>query len=91
MKTLNTATPQEWDTAVAAVSKLTEWFPKEMPPVHPGPYQTEVHFIEGDFSYFDGEKWFCSADSPDQALCFYQEGLVSGCKSKVWRGLRSPS
>lgn len=67
--------------------ELTPWFPETVKPTRPGVYLTEVVYIEGDFSYFDGERWYCAGDTPDQALNLHRHHMVSGYKGKAWRGL----
>jgi len=77
--------------------KLTPWFPGEWAPVRPGVYLRDIGiFKDGDYSWWDGQKWHSSWGTPAQA---YGETQVSGfqcgdtpCGTVHWRGLaRNPA
>jgi hypothetical protein len=63
--------------------KLTDWFPEDVTPVHPGVYETKFVGLEG-FSEWNGLYWssqYCTADRA-RGMCIRQ-----GAQDKRWRGL----
>lgn len=72
---------------------VTQWFSKDIGPVHIGVYQTKLvapisrkTSNNKRFSYWDGFSWCDSRDTIDEAT---NVSWLPNDHSKVWRGLAS--
>lgn len=65
------------------MTRLTEWFPADVNPVHVGVYQTRRAGRYG-FSYWIGDAWGPRCAYVATAVLFFSE---FGYQDKEWRGL----
>ncbi len=66
-----------------ASAGLTDWFPATTRPASPGVYERQVRLAP--YSYWDGEQWNMSAQTPRRAAAFF--GCASLKQDASWRGL----
>lgn len=67
------------------MTKFTKWFTKDKP-YRVGVYQRVMGW-DIVYSYWDGNKWFLSAELPKCALLWYEKGITSMRQSNKWRGI----
>lgn len=68
------------------MSKLTEWFPPEIKPVHKGVYERAMCGRGTRYSFWDGVCWGGWSDKVRWA--WGQRGIPSVVQDAPWRGLR---
>ena len=72
--------------------KLTPWFPGDVKPVYPGPYQQKCGFGRDiGYQFWDGNTWFSWRRTINQAMKEYEAGYKSCTQNDPWRGLTKVS
>jgi hypothetical protein len=67
------------------MSKMTDWFPPQVMPVHIGVYPVK-YFGDFGYAYFDGKRWGWAVPSPAQAL--KEKNTKGAGQDKQWCGFK---
>lgn len=69
------------------MTKHSQWFPKEIKPVHPGCYEMNFgqksNFYPAEYQYWDGKDWWYGCRNPSDRTI----AVVPDYFHKEWRGL----